>query len=118
MSQATTIDSGPQAPGAQTGTSPPADIQLPRGALLALSISAFGSGISMRVSDPLLPGLAKEFSLTLGHAALVITVFAIVYGFSQLIFGPLGDRFGKYRVIAWGTLGCALTTALRPCAHV
>jgi predicted MFS family arabinose efflux permease len=112
MSQATTINSGPQAPGAQTGTIPSADIQLPRGALLALSISAFGSGISMRVSDPLLPGLAREFSLTLGHAALVITVFAIVYGFSQLIFGPLGDRFGKYRVIAWGTLGCALTTAL------
>ena len=66
----------------------------------------------MRVSDPLLPGLAKEFSMTLGHAALVITVFAIAYGFSQLIFGPLGDRFGKYRVIAWGTLACGLTTAL------
>lgn len=65
----------------------------------------------MRVSDPLLPGLASEFSLTLGHAALVITVFAIAYGFSQLIFGPLGDRFGKYRVIAWGTIGCAMTTA-------
>ena len=88
------------------------DIKLPRGALLALSVSAFGSGISMRVSDPLLPGLAKEFSMTLGHAALVITVFAIAYGFSQLIFGPLGDRFGKYRVIAWGTLACGLTTAL------
>ena len=112
MSQATTPHSGPKAPGVQTATNPPADIPLPRGALLALSISAFGSGISMRVSDPLLPGLAKEFSLTLGHAALVITVFAIVYGFSQLVFGPLGDRFGKYRVIAWGTLACALTTAL------
>jgi predicted MFS family arabinose efflux permease len=76
-----------------------------------LSVSAFGSGISMRVSDPLLPGLAHEFALTLGHAALVITVFAIAYGLSQLVFGPLGDRFGKYRVIAWGTLACALTTA-------
>lgn len=85
---------------------------LPRGAILALSVSAFGSGISMRVSDPLLPGLATEFSLTLGHAALVITVFAIAYGVSQLVFGPLGDRFGKYRVIAWGTLGCALTTGV------
>ena len=91
---------------------PLTDIPLPRGALLALSVSAFGSGISMRISDPLLPGLATEFSLTLGHAALVITVFAVAYGFSQLIFGPLGDRFGKYRVIAWGTVGCALTTAL------
>jgi predicted MFS family arabinose efflux permease len=112
MSQATTINSNLKAPGGSTATSALTDIQLPRGALLALSISAFGSGISMRVSDPLLPGLAKEFSMTLGHAALVITVFAIAYGFSQLIFGPLGDRFGKYRVIAWGTIGCALTTAL------
>jgi predicted MFS family arabinose efflux permease len=74
MSQATTISSGPQAPGAQTATKTPTDINLPRGALLAFSISAIGSGISMRVSDPLLPGLAREFSLTLGHAALVITM--------------------------------------------
>lgn len=66
----------------------------------------------MRVSDPLLPGLAQEFSLTLGNAALVITVFAVTYGFSQLIFGPMGDRLGKYRVIAWGTLGGSLTAAL------
>lgn len=90
MSQATVLNSGSKAPGGSAEVSPPVDVQLPSGALLALSISAFGSGISMRVSDPLLPGLANEFSMTLGHAALVITVFAIAYGFSQLIFGPLG----------------------------
>ena len=66
----------------------------------------------MRVTDPLLPRLATEFSLSLGHAALVITVFAVAYGVSQLIFGPMGDRFGKYWVIAWGTIACALATAL------
>jgi predicted MFS family arabinose efflux permease len=112
MSQAPANHSGLKPSGVSVATSPPVDIKLPRGALLALSVSAFGSGISMRVSDPLLPGLAKEFSLTLGHAALVITVFAIAYGFSQLVFGPLGDRFGKYRVIAWGTIACAVTTAI------
>jgi predicted MFS family arabinose efflux permease len=112
MSQTTATNADVKAVGGIAVSNAPVDIQLPRGALVALSVSAFGSGISMRVSDPLLPGLAKEFSLTLGHAALVITVFAIAYGFSQLIFGPLGDRFGKYRVIAWGTLGCALTTLI------
>lgn len=112
MSQTTSIQTGLKARGGASATSGPADIQLPTGAILALSVSAFGSGISMRVSDPLLPGLASEFSLTLGHAALVITVFAIAYGISQLIFGPMGDRFGKYRVIAWGTLGCAVTTGV------
>ncbi|WP_342620453.1 MFS transporter [Rhodoferax sp. GW822-FHT02A01] len=111
MSEAMSSKAAIQAPGGFAMPASPPDIQLPRGALLGLSISAFGSGISMRVTDPLLPGLAKEFSLTLGHAALVITVFAIAYGFSQLIFGPLGDRFGKYRVIAWGTIACAITTA-------
>ncbi|NVO05796.1 MAG: hypothetical protein HXX19_07615, partial [Rhodoferax sp.] len=80
MSQATSIVLDPKAGAAHTATNTPADIPLPRGALLALSVSAFGSGISMRVSDALLPGLAQEFSLTLGHAALVITDFAIVYG--------------------------------------
>ena len=112
MSQAATINQGSRPFDGHSDINPSADIQLPRGSLLALSLSAFGSGISMRVSDALLRGLAQEFNLTLGHAALVITVFAIAYGFSQLVFGPLGDRFGKYRVIAWGTLGCALTTGI------
>jgi predicted MFS family arabinose efflux permease len=111
MSQTAPIQTGLKTSVGASSTNAPADVDLPTGAILALSVSAFGSGISMRVSDPLLPGLASEFSLTLGHAALVITVFAIAYGVSQLVFGPLGDRFGKYRVIAWGTLGCALTTA-------
>jgi predicted MFS family arabinose efflux permease len=110
MSQATSLDSAQTPVVAAAGPSSSGDVHLPRGALLALSLSAFGSGISMRVTDPLLPGLASEFSLTLGHAALVITVFAIAYGVSQLAFGPLGDRFGKYRVIAWGTLACAVMT--------
>ena len=93
--------------------SPPDDdapIELPRGALVGLSVAAFASGISLRVSDPLLPRLASDFSLSLGQAATVITVFAIAYGLSQLLFGPLGDRFGKYRVIAWGCVACAFTT--------
>ena len=84
---------------------------LPRGAVAGLSLGAFGSGISMRVTDPLLPRLASDFSMGLGDAALVITVFGLAYGFSQLLFGPLGDRFGKYRVIAWGAVACAITTS-------
>ena len=29
-----------------------------------------------------------------------------------MIFGPLGDRFGKYRVIAWACVACAVATLL------
>lgn len=84
---------------------------LPRGAVTALSIAAFASGISLRVTDAMLPRLAGDFALSLGDAALVITVFSVAYGFAQLLFGPMGDRFGKYRVIALGCVACAFTTA-------
>ena len=90
---------------------------LPRGAVACLSLSAFGSGMSLRVNDALLPQLAREFGVTLGQASQVISLFAIAYGVSQLLFGPLGDRFGKYRVIAWATAACALAalaSALAP----
>ena len=85
--------------------------ELPRGAIVGLSLAAFGSGMSLRVMDAMLPRLAAEFQLSLGAAALVITVFAVAYGLAQLLFGPLGDRFGKYRIVALGCLACALTTA-------
>jgi MFS family permease len=69
---------------------------IPPLAIPALSLAAFGSAISLRVTDPLLPRLASEFGMSLGNVSYVITVFSIAYGFSQLFFGPVGDRFGKY----------------------
>lgn len=65
--------------------------------------------MSLRVNDALLPKLAAEFGVSLGTAAQVISLFATAYGLAQLFFGPVGDRFGKYRVIAWAALACAAT---------
>ena len=39
-----------------------------------------------------------------------MTAFAIAYGVLQLAYGPIGDRYGKYRVITLATVGCALTS--------
>ena len=83
-----------------------------RRAIIALSAAAFGSGMSMRVADPMLVRLSSDFSIPLGMAAWVVTVFGFAYGFSQLFFGPLGDRYGKYLVIAWGCIACAATALL------
>ncbi|MDQ2780665.1 MAG: MFS transporter [Pseudomonadota bacterium] len=82
---------------------------MPPGAIAYLALAAFGSGISLRVNDAMLPRLATEFGVSLGSASQVIGWFAIAYGLSQLFFGPIGDRYGKYRVIAWATLACSLT---------
>jgi predicted MFS family arabinose efflux permease len=89
--------------------SEPSQPTLPAGAVAALSIAAFGSGMSMRVNDPLLPLMARVFDVGLGRVALVISLFAIAYGTALLVIGPLGEKYGKYRVVAVGTALCAAT---------
>ncbi|MDN3922313.1 MFS transporter [Roseateles violae] len=100
------------APPITAGPENPAVPEIPSAAVVCLSLAAFGSGAALRVNDALLPRLALEFGITIGEAAQVISIFAIAYGLAQLLFGPAGDRFGKYRVIAWASLASALTTAL------
>lgn len=85
---------------------------IPARAITCLSLAAFGSGVSLRVNDALLPRFASEFGIGIGQAAQVISFFAIAYGLAQLMFGPLGDRFGKYRVIAWATVACSISAVL------
>lgn len=75
-------------------------------------MAAFASALSLRTTDALLPKLASDFGITLGAASYVITFFSVAYGLSQLFFGPLGDRFGKYLVIAWACVACIVTASL------
>jgi predicted MFS family arabinose efflux permease len=79
-----------------------------RRSILLLSFATFSSMTSQRICDAMLPELSREFTVSLGRAAQVISVFAVVYGLSQLFYGPLGDRIGKYRVVTFATLACAL----------
>ena len=79
-------------------------------AVFLLSLAAFASAASLRATDTLLPQLAAEFSVTTGSAASVVTAFAISYGLLQAIYGPLGDRYGKYLMVCATTLASALGT--------
>ena len=88
-------------------------------AVFLLSLAAFASAASLRATDTLLPLLAREFSVTAGSAALVVTAFAISYGLLQAVYGPLGDRYGKYFMVcvtalisALGTFACAAAPTL------
>lgn len=53
----------------------------------------------MRIVDPLLSVFADEFDTNLGRAGLIVTAYSLPYGAFVLCYGPLGDRFGKLRVI-------------------
>ena len=71
----------------------------------------------MRVADPLVPQVAHDFAVTPGRAAIVVTAFALAYGLCQVVWGPIGDRFGKYRTIATMTLCSAATVAIAGFVH-
>jgi MFS transporter, YNFM family, putative membrane transport protein len=77
--------------------------------IVLLSAASFASVATMRVADPLLPQVAAEFGVSAGEASVIATAFALAYGFCQLGYGVLGDRFGKYRLVTLATLLSALT---------
>lgn len=85
--------------------------------IVLLASAAFFSGAALRVCDGLLPRLAQDFAITPGAAGQVVISFAVAYGLMQLVFGPLGDRYGKARLMCAALLGCAggaLASALAP----
>lgn len=53
----------------------------------------------------MLPKLADEFAVSVSAASVVMTTYAFAYAASLLLQGPLGDRFGKLRIV---TLGMAM----------
>jgi predicted MFS family arabinose efflux permease len=88
-------------------------------AIFLLSCAAFASAAALRLCDPMLPALAREYGTTVGQASSVVMTTGIAYGIFQLLFGPLGDRFGKLKVITLaclastvGALACALSPNL------
>ena len=80
--------------------------------LQLLGLAGFASMASMRICDPMLVVLSEEFQVSTGDASAVVSAYAVVYGLSQLFYGPMGDRFGKLRVVSLAVLACALFSAI------
>jgi predicted MFS family arabinose efflux permease len=89
------------------GTQTPAS-GAPYRAILLLALAAFVSASAFRICDPMLPRLAAEFGTSTGQAGATVTAFAVAYGLLQMFFGPVGDRYGKFRVVAVATFACAI----------
>jgi predicted MFS family arabinose efflux permease len=67
--------------------------------LIALAVAGFCSALCVRILDPMIPAIAREFAADPKHAALLATAFALPYAIGQPILGPLGDALGKARII-------------------
>ncbi|NVZ40693.1 MFS transporter [Pseudomonas sp. 21615526] len=66
---------------------------------------------------PSFPALAERFDTPTADVALSISLFTLVFSISQLVAGPLSDKWGRKEVLLGcitlsilGAIGCALST--------
>lgn len=76
------------------------------------------ASISTDLFLPALPAMAKSLGAGPGQMELVVSTYLAGFGFGQLFWGPVSDRFGRrgpillgVAVFAIGSVGCALAAA-------
>lgn len=67
--------------------------------LVILALGCFASSLVIRLTDPLVPQIARDLSALPATTALLASAFTFPYAFGQPILGPLADTLGKARVI-------------------
>jgi len=70
--------------------------------VLALALLLGLQPVTTDLYLPALPGLARELGGPLGLAQLTLSALILAFGCSQLLIGPLADRFGRRRVLVLG----------------
>lgn len=73
-------------------------------ALIALGIFTFMSTLDGSIVNIALPTMSRELHVSTSQITWVVTIYLIVISAIVLIFGRLGDLFGKSRIakIGWG----------------
>lgn len=89
------------------------------GILFVVVMSIFMSTLDGSVVNVALPTLSKSLSVTSGSIAWVVSIYLIAVSATMLLFGRLGDIYGKTRIFQIGlvvfTLGsllCGITHSL------
>ncbi len=69
---------------------------------------------------PALPAIKAEFAADLSQAQLTLSALLLAFGTSQMVWGPLSDRFGRRPILLWGLatftlagLGCVLASSMQ-----
>ncbi len=88
------------------------------GHLILIAMAAIGP-IALNIFIPSMPGLQAALGTDQGPAQLTLTLFLLSLAVSQLIVGPISDRFGRRPVFLAGitlyivaSLGCAFATTI------
>lgn len=59
---------------------------------------------------PALPALTEGFGAPMSQAQLTLSALLLAFGISQLIWGPLSDRFGRRPILLWGLAAYTLAS--------
>ena len=87
------------------------------GQKLIVLLLALLLGLQPVTSDlylPALPVITEGFGASMGQAQLTLTALLLAFGLSQLVWGPMSDRFGRRPILLWGM--AAFTLASVACA--
>jgi len=68
---------------------------------------------------PALPAITADLQASVAQAHLTLSALLLAFGSSQLVWGPLSDRFGRKPILLWGLaaftvagMGCVLSTTI------
>jgi predicted MFS family arabinose efflux permease len=80
--------------------------------IILLGLAGFIVMADNWVVSPILPAIAQNINIDIAKAGLLITAYMIPFGFFQIVFGPLADRFGKKQVITFALAMFTVATGL------
>lgn len=77
---------------------------------LALVIGSFMVFANVYVTQPLLPMIATEFSISPLQASISFTITTFTLGISLLLYGPISDALGRTNIMLMTMVGITVTT--------
>jgi len=87
--------------------------------VLVLSLLLGLQPITTDLYLPALPGLTQDLQATMAQAQRTLTALLLAFGISQLVWGPLSDRFGRRPILLIGlaayvvaSVGSALSASM------
>lgn len=80
--------------------------------IMLLGLAGFIVMADNWVVSPILPAISQNLNIDIARAGLLITAYMIPFGFFQIVFGPLADRFGKKQVITFSIAAFTIATGL------
>lgn len=84
----------------------------PKAVLMLLSAMSFLTSGDIYASAPLLVSISHDLNIGIPSAALSVTAYMGAFALFNLFFGPLGDRFGRTRIVIVCSFGTSVFSCL------